>query len=153
MLKYLRYALTTFCFAASIGCLALWWRSDARHYQLFSPTYARQTRLISVSARCGECFLSICPLLEGFRPRSPTAFRFELSAVTSAQLESSERRLETLGRFGVEPRSVYFPLWYPALIFALVGVAALRLGRRFTIRSAIIGTSILCALLGMAVIL
>ena len=24
MLAYLRYALATFCFAASVGCLALW---------------------------------------------------------------------------------------------------------------------------------
>ena len=28
MLKALRYALATFCFAASVGCLALWGRSE-----------------------------------------------------------------------------------------------------------------------------
>jgi hypothetical protein len=36
----------------------------------------------------------------------------------------------------------FFPLWYPALIFALAGVAVLRLGRRFTLRSAIIATAV-----------
>ena len=46
-----------------------------------------------------------------------------------------------------------FPLWYPALIFALAGVASLRLGRRFTLRSAIIATTVVAGLLGMAVIL
>jgi hypothetical protein len=45
---------------------------------------------------------------------------------------------------------VYFPLWYPALIFALAGVAALRLGPRFTLRSAIIATTVVAGLLGMA---
>ena len=39
------------------------------------------------------------------------------------------------------------------LIFAFAGVAALRLGRRFTIRSAIIATTVVAALLGMAVTL
>ncbi len=30
MLTYLRYALATFCFAASVGCLALWgWSGNA----------------------------------------------------------------------------------------------------------------------------
>ena len=46
---------------------------------------------------------------------------------------------------------VFFPLWYPALTFALAGVAALRLGRRFTLRSAIIATTVVAAILGMAV--
>jgi hypothetical protein len=50
-------------------------------------------------------------------------------------------------------RWLWFPTWYPALIFALAGVAALRLGRRFTLRSAIIGTAVVAGLLGMAVAL
>jgi len=57
------------------------------------------------------------------------------------------------GIFGARSRYIYFPLWYPALIFALAGVAALRLGRRFTIRSAIIATTVVASLLGIAVTL
>jgi hypothetical protein len=49
--------------------------------------------------------------------------------------------------------SLHFPLWYPALIFALAGVATLRLGRCFTIRSAIIATTVVAGLLGMAVVM
>jgi hypothetical protein len=30
MTKFIRYALATVCFAASVGCLALWWRSMSR---------------------------------------------------------------------------------------------------------------------------
>jgi hypothetical protein len=48
-------------------------------------------------------------------------------------------------------RGFVFPHWYPALIFAIAGVAALRLGRRFTLRSAIIATTVLAGLLGLAV--
>ncbi len=56
------------------------------------------------------------------------------------------------GIFGaVDENNLFFPLWYPALIFALAGVASLRLGRRFTLRSAIIATTIVAGLLGMAV--
>ena len=47
----------------------------------------------------------------------------------------------------------YFPLWYPAIIFALAGVAVLRLSRQFSIRSALITTTVLATLIGMTVIL
>ena len=57
------------------------------------------------------------------------------------------------GYFSITSSEVYFPIWYPALIFALAGVGALRLGRRFTLRSAIIATTVLAGLLGVAVIL
>ena len=46
---------------------------------------------------------------------------------------------------------VFFPLWYPA--FALAAVGVLRLGQRFTLRSAIIATTVVAGLLGMAVAL
>ena len=56
-------------------------------------------------------------------------------------------------RYGASGAAVYFPLWYPALIFALAGVGVLRLGRRFTLRTAIIATAVVAGLLGMAVVL
>jgi hypothetical protein len=55
--------------------------------------------------------------------------------------------------FDWETATAYLPLWYPALIFALAGVGALRLGHRFTLRSAIIATTVVAGLLGVAVIL
>ncbi|MBL9161958.1 MAG: hypothetical protein JNL18_04365 [Planctomycetaceae bacterium] len=57
------------------------------------------------------------------------------------------------GQFGSHANGIYFPLWYPALIFALAAISALRLGRRSTLRSAIIALTIVAGLLGMAVIL
>ena len=62
-----------------------------------------------------------------------------------------DRTYQSQGYFATAARSVYFPLWYPALIFALAGGAALRFGRRFTLRSAIIVTTVVAGLLGMAV--
>jgi hypothetical protein len=57
------------------------------------------------------------------------------------------------GRFGFVIGIAYFPLWYPALIFALAGVAALRFRHQFSIRSALITVSVVAALLGMAAVL
>jgi hypothetical protein len=48
---------------------------------------------------------------------------------------------------------VFFPLWFPAVTFALAGVGTLRLGRRFTLRSALIATTVVAGLLGMVVAL
>lgn len=80
MSKPFRYALATFCFAASFGCLALW----------------------------GWTF--------------------------------------TLSDFG---RSLIFPLWYPALVFALGGVGVIRCKRQFTLRAAFIVTTVFVVLAGM----
>ena len=52
---------------------------------------------------------------------------------------------------GGDGKGVFFPIWHPALIFALAGVGALKFGRRFTLRSPIIATTVVAALLGMAV--
>jgi hypothetical protein len=58
-----------------------------------------------------------------------------------------------MGQFGVMSPFCYFPLWYPTLALALAGFGAMRLGRRFTLRSAIIATTVVAGLLGMAVAL
>ncbi|MBA4107739.1 MAG: hypothetical protein C0485_18555 [Pirellula sp.] len=48
---------------------------------------------------------------------------------------------------------IYFPLWYPALVFALAGVGVLSFRRRFSIRSALICLTVVAALLGIVVAL
>ena len=85
----------------------------------------------------------------------------ELNWVTGAQprdqvaTNNLRECIAKSGRFGLadDNHSLFFPLWYPALIFVLAAVAALRLGRRFTLRSAIIATTVVAGLLGMAVAL
>ena len=53
---------------------------------------------------------------------------------------------------GTKAKQVYFPVWYAALVFAYAAVAALRIGR-FTLRSALVGVTVVALLLGMAVAL
>ncbi len=55
--------------------------------------------------------------------------------------------------FGIYDVGNWFPLWYPALIFALAGVGVLRFRRQFSIRSALICLTVVAALLGMVVVL
>jgi hypothetical protein len=57
--------------------------------------------------------------------------------------------IESKGRFGAVDDAIYFPLWYATLVFALAAVAAIRIGRQFTLRSALAGMSVVAALLGM----
>ena len=113
MLTYLRDALATVCFAASVGCLALW-KVD---YFEWSLGISKHTELI-VTIDSGMA-----------------AVEFYKAGATPPQ----------------NCRPIGVPLLFPALIFALAGVAALRLGRRFTLRSAIIATTVVAGLLGMAV--
>ena len=77
-----------------------------------------------------------------------------LDPLTVADLDDRlEGRQFAMTRFTDHRIYVHFPLWYPALIFTLAGVATLRLGRRFTLRSAIIATTVVAGLLGMVVAL
>ncbi|MBA4107932.1 MAG: hypothetical protein C0485_19545 [Pirellula sp.] len=55
--------------------------------------------------------------------------------------------------FGRTRTGVYFPLWFPPIIFALAGAGVLRVSRQFSIRSALIATTVVAALIGMAVTL
>ena len=151
MLTYLRYALATVCFAASVGCLALWrWTSTQRDLRLavICPSAART---VNFFANDGEASVGLgYPLTP-----SQTARGMQFASVTMSELEINGLQAWRLehGRFRHGKRAVSCPLWYPALIFSLAGVGALRLGRRFTIRSAIIATTIVAGLLGMAVAL
>lgn len=75
---------------------------------------------------------------------------FHTSVRANGQLSDE---LEKHGLFYLSGKKAHFPVWYPALIFTLAGVATLRFGRQFSIRLALICVSVVAALLGMAVIL
>jgi hypothetical protein len=142
MLTYLRYALATFCFAASVGCLALWWHWD----KLLVVDYFGIKHQIGAAAEYG---ISSFYVFEEGIPRQTTKWR--VAAIKGWELPWFYNAITREGLFGRDDNGVYFPLRYAALVSALAGVAALRLGRRFTLRSAIIATTVLAGLLGMAV--
>jgi hypothetical protein len=156
MVRFIRYALATFCFAASVGCLALWWRSYDTGDVLQAPS--------GINSR----LFNEIVFVTSFRGRGNIATGSNHLVIGSppplATWDYSSRALDSFppafgldrysdGSFGRIPNGVYFPIWYPALIFGLAGVGILRFRRQFSIRSALICVSVVAALLGMVVAL
>jgi hypothetical protein len=155
MLTYLRYALATFCFAASVGCLALWWRSITHEDRFCGPSYVWPRHVVILWITDGFVVGSKAEILQS-AINDGLGTSWEHTTSTSGGKISIRRSLRSSmkreGQFRLGGSAIsHFPLWYPAFVFALAGVAALRLGRRFTLRSANIATTIVAGLLGMAV--
>ena len=159
MLTYLRYALATSCFAASVGCLALWRSTLRTDIEIHPGTIGPYQLMLKACDGC--CVVRAMPIGKIIFITIPTQLKSGLRAQKMQERQLSYavefRRLaftslvERDGRFGHNGDAIHFPLWYPALICALAGVASLRLGRRFSLRSAIIATTVVAGLLGMAV--
>jgi len=161
MLSYLRYALATVCFAASVGCLALWWRSmkevcvdlnytNVGPYQFYVSSYEGRANLRIQPART-EILVDIDR--GGSSPGFARHILDRLMYGDSFELIRFAEVFESQGYIGVVGRNVRFPLWYPVLISALAGVGVLRFRRQFSIRSAFVCLTAVAALLGMPVFL
>ena len=152
MLTTLRYALATVCFAASVGCLGLWWRSMSKWEVHNFRAPVGSPRVLNVNTYYGTVSLVLLP--EDLSRDAGINAGENWAYYDFGQKEIHDGLLSlhhSHGMFGpVSQSGIYFPLWYPALIFALAGVCVLRLGRRFTLRSAIIVTTVVAGLLGMA---
>ena len=81
-------------------------------------------------------------------------FRMRVDQPRSSRIiaPSVAGRVSDGSHFVLTQRGARFPLWYPTLVFALAGFGALR-HDRFTLRSAIIATTVAAGLLGMVVAL
>jgi hypothetical protein len=146
MMSFIRYSLATICFAASVGCLALWWRSITTYDSVAGPILSGFL-LVSHGGSAWLCSLypasheSVAWEHISFElPRPGEAYYVETKG--GFQLVSSDKYLALL-----------LPLWYASLVFALAGVGVLRFRRQFSIRSALICVSVVALLLGLAVIL
>ena len=146
MAKFIRYVMAAVCFAASVGCLALWWRSLYVSDRYVGPNYVNSTGRLSVQSYGGHL-----TIINSTGPRPYP--RWHRLAQTDESLRSHLNYMVKRGRFGLYHPGIYFPHWYPALIFALAGVAALRFRRQFSIRAALITVSVVAAFLGIAVAL
>ena len=146
MLTYLRYTLATVCFAASVGCLVLWWGSMTH---LEKVEVATRSTSVTVRLSYGYLTFSKMPNRTGFERSSHSSYK--LTPKTQSQvldeLSLTSRRLGQTGAYR------YFPLWYPSLILVLAGVGVLRFRRQFSIRSAMICLTVAAALLGIAVVM
>ena len=157
MLKYLRYTLAAIFLAASVGCLALWWRSIA----YYDAASYEQIVLQSFDGQGQVEFMSRHKLWSTWRVDFQRKWLHEAEVATVATASEFRDMFASRDGFAVANGNlgplalcaVAFPLWYPALVFALAAVGVLRLGQRFTIRSAIIATTVVAVLLGMVVAL
>ena len=143
MLIYIRYTLAALCLTACVGCLALWIGTISSQVCYLSTTWF--VRLETEGGTGSIIFNDINP------PRPYGGWR--LNVFDGPDLPWFADQIEEHGQFGTEFDFVYFPLWYPAIVFALAGVGVLRFRRQFCIRSAMIATTIVAALIGMTVIL
>ena len=147
MAKYLRYALASVCFAASVACLALWWRS----FVYFESLSGAASGWSVYSESCN----GIVMLNAYTGDHLPAALMYEWGWAkdhnTVADFDIGRK-----GVFGIHDElrnTCHFPHWYLTLIFALAGVGVLCFRRQFSIRSALICVSVVASLLGMAVAL
>ena len=154
MAKVIRYSLAAVCFAASIGCLALWWRSITVSDEIFGPSIISSKQEVGFSAWQG-----LGRIHRTKNQALPTGtWVHSASRISESEREDKKSFVTKYGYFlavehGDDGLVLFFPLWYPALIFALAGVAVLRFRRQFSIRSALICVSVVAALLGIAAIL
>jgi hypothetical protein len=150
MLTYLRYTLATFCFAASVACLALAWDTIANKLH-WTAMYVSPSYNFYLRAACGTGNVE---LRRRILPGDSLIGEWHVQCSTfrgrSARPPWTEGQQSAFGRTRM---GFFFSLWYPAFLFALAGVGALRFRRQFSIRSAFIAVAVVAALLGMPVIL
>ena len=152
MLTYLRYALAAVCFAASVGCLALLWRSLTRYDLLTGPCPVSPRRQMTIDSMVGTIGVDVWPedLTSQYRTKESSHWRHDESPNETAMRRLLQRRYGG-EHFGLDGDVIHLPLWYPAVVFALAGVAVLRFRRQFSIRSALIAFAVVAALLAMPV--
>ncbi|WP_428303772.1 hypothetical protein [Lacipirellula sp.] len=147
MLTYLRYALATICLALSVACLGLWgWSLSGQDVYVFH--LAPNSRLAFES--CAGSLDVTRITARGFLAGSDN-WVVKSSPILPERSRTHAADVDAEGRFAFGEGHTRFPLWYAALVFALASIGALRLGRRFMLRSAIIATTVVAGLLGMVV--
>ena len=155
MAKLIRYTLATVCFAMSVGCLALWWRSYSIVDKLARNMPAKN-QIVLMTSSSGT--LMVGHFWGPEHSVNGPVWEFNSYPFAGEPHASGDVRLVRNRRFGIQKglrfwgSALYLPLWYPALIFALAGVGVLRFRRQFSIRSALVAIGVLALLLGMAVI-
>ncbi|QDT71711.1 hypothetical protein [Lacipirellula limnantheis] len=146
MLKYIRYSFAAPFFAASVACLALWGWSKWNEPQIEGLFYFRSANSLSAELSNGRARFAI-----GVRSNGRSGWYRMSTVMTELQLQSERKWNRRM--FSLRGRTIKFPLWYPALVFALASVGVLRFRRQFSIRSALVAATVVAALIGIAVAL
>ena len=135
MTKLIRFTLATICFGISISSLALWLQSEME----------RRTYFLDVEN--GEAI---------FEVRDGTAALDYQEAWRFGGVWRDRENAKKLFDADVWAEGTLFarfPLWYAAIVFAVFGAGFVYVGPRFSIRSALVATTIVAALIAMAVVL
>lgn len=147
----IRYALAALYFTASVGCLALWGWTAARANSAHFAIFYLYPLTFELQLCDGEAKIA---LLRRFRRTVSGLVRtFSTGVLDGVYLTQFGRTIKYQGYFANGFRSVYFPLWFPALIFALAGIGVLRFRRQFSIRSDLVAVSVVATLLGIVLAL
>ena len=147
MLTYLRYALATFCFAASVGFLALWGLSEIVDDGVDLALPLAKSKVTFEAVR-GVAIVGRVPK---FSQRSGAVlYFFNLGDEWRVErLGFAYDDSQKMGIVGVLSPFCFFRIWYAVLICLITGFAVLRM-RRFTLRSMMIAMTVAAGLLGMA---
>jgi hypothetical protein len=150
MAKVIRYTLAAICLMASIGCLALSWRSHS-YSEFFSGPSVIKGEMLYLHALRGTGTLGTQATTRASLWKYGSRPRVEVESASSTNGDENGRLFGA--SWSDSAWAINFPVLYPALVFALAGVATLRFRRQFSIRSALVAVTVVAALLGMVVIL
>ena len=144
VMRFLRYTLATLCFAASVGGFAFWWVGLSVDSRFILPQYLQPNRLLLL-----ECCAGVVVMTSADQIGLPVDAFQSIPHNSDVRLAALKSRIARDGQFGSVGRTLYVPLWYPALGAASLGAGLLLFDRRFTIRSTIITTSVVAIWLGI----
>ncbi len=113
MLKYLRYALATFCCAASVGCLALWIGTAKIPDLLLHAAYHRPASVTSFDVANGRLAIGHWTLDAG----SSAAPGWHFSAKRYPRVKRVDHRV-----IGTTRTGVFTSLLPLSIVFALYGI-------------------------------
>jgi hypothetical protein len=125
----------------------LWgWTASHAEQRVIAGYYTKTTaKSVTVVGGMGHAaFRQAC-----YGPRAGEGLQVEWTELYGLDLQFYRAYIQTFGLFRVYKNSIHFPLWHPTLVLALAAVAAIRVGRRFTLWATIVATTIIAALLGM----
>jgi hypothetical protein len=129
MMRFLRYSLATICFAASVACLLLWWRSTTHiDYMKSLRTSVAHPAFMAKSLR-GRIVVDL-----GHIACRSAGWRFVSKPIPPSVAALEPRR----SAFGIESEfdiiTVRFPTWLPAIVFAVASIIAIRIPFKFSLR-------------------
>jgi hypothetical protein len=148
MLRITRYVAFVVLALLSVTFFAVWLRSFYRLDAGLGPSYLFSERSLAIYSYAGKMDIG---LLDDSMtvPRAPWQLE---SCEVPQQFEQAAKKQKWY--FRAVDRTEWelsFPTWFPGAITGLLAIAVLRFNRRFSVRSAMFGTTAIAILLGMVV--